>query len=124
MRVRQEPVRGHRPVRGQERHRHPRPGVERPGVRAHAQVPVGRAVHRVRRPAGLPGPVQARAVPVPVLGAARRERPRRHPERRGPVHGPHWRALAARHRAGEHDGTARPPDPAQDIRHRRENQPG
>jgi len=86
--------------------------VGRPGVRAHAQVPVRRAVHRVHCPAGVRAQVLASAGAVPVLGAARRGRSERHTKCRRPVPGPDRRAVGARQWVGQHHGTACPPDPA------------
>lgn len=124
VRVHQERVRGHRAVRGQERDRHAGPGVGRPGVRAHPAVPARRAVHRVRGAARLRGQVLARAGAVPVLVAARRERPERRAERRRHVPGPDRRAVGARLRAGQHHGTAGAPNAAQDLRRGRQNGQG
>lgn len=61
---------------------------------------------------------------VPVLGAARRGQPQRHTKCRRRVPGPDRRAVGARQRVGQYHGTACPPDPAQDICHRRQNRQG
>lgn len=106
VRINRERIRGRRAVRGQERDRNQGPGMGWPGVRAYAQVPAGRAIHRVCGPAEVRAQVLAVAGAVPVLGVARPERLGCHTERDRHVPGPDRRAVGARQWVGRHRSTA------------------